>query len=121
MDSDQFAELTAWITEAGFAGQREKAALTGFFERAVALGLPPARVDVLIDTLPSNYLGRALSLAHKKKRTQRSEFGRAERRTLRRMGAQPFLPSRTYGRVVSPASVKRGDRGRILDICRSAG
>lgn len=36
MDTGEFAELSAWITEVGLAGQTESAMLTGFCERALA-------------------------------------------------------------------------------------
>ena len=39
MDNDQFAELSAWITQAGLAGHSESAILAGFCEREVARGL----------------------------------------------------------------------------------
>src|SRR5438105_409819 len=51
MDKDCFVDLTAWITTAGLEGQTETSVLTGFCERASALGLPLARGNVVIDTL----------------------------------------------------------------------
>src|SRR6266850_1808622 len=80
MDNDQFAELTAWITEAGLAGQDETATLTGFCERALALGLPLARANVVIDTLHPNYEGRAFTWTQKRKETRLTEFGRSDER-----------------------------------------
>ena len=80
MDNDQFAELTAWITEAGLAGQDETATLTGFCERALALGLPLARANVVIDTLHPIYEGRAFTWTQKSKETHLTEFGRSDER-----------------------------------------
>lgn len=80
MDNDQFAELTAWITEAGLAGQDETATLTGFCERALALGLPLARANVVIDTLHPIYEGRAFTWTQKRKETRLTEFGRSDER-----------------------------------------
>jgi adenylate cyclase len=80
MDNDQFAELTAWITEAGLAGQDETATLTGFCERALALGLPLARANVVIDTLHPIYEGRAFTWTQKSKETRLTEFGRSDER-----------------------------------------
>jgi adenylate cyclase len=80
MDNDQFAELTAWITEAGLAGQDETATLTGFCERALALGLPLARANVVIDTLHPIYEGRAFTWTQKRKETHLTEFGRSDER-----------------------------------------
>jgi adenylate cyclase len=78
MDSDQFVELTGWITEAGLAGQSETATLTGFCERALAFGLPLARVNVVIDTLHPIYEGRAFTWTQKRKETRLTEFGRSD-------------------------------------------
>ena len=80
MDNDQFTELTAWITEAGLAGQDETATLTGFCERALALGLPLARANVVIDTLHPIYEGRAFTWTQKRKETALTEFGRSDER-----------------------------------------
>ena len=77
MDNAQFAEIAAWITEAGLAGQSETAALTGFCERAVACGLPLARANVVIDTLHPVYEGRAFTWKRQQKETTLSEFGRS--------------------------------------------
>ena len=80
MDNDQFTELTAWITEAGLAGQDETATLTGFCERVLALGLPLARANVVIDTLHPIYEGRAFTWTQKRKETRLTEFGRSDER-----------------------------------------
>jgi adenylate cyclase len=60
MDEKQFAELAAWIAEAGLAGQTEAALVTGFCERMVARGVALARATVLVDTLHPIYEGRAV-------------------------------------------------------------
>jgi adenylate cyclase len=80
MDVDRFADLTAWVTEAGLAGQSEAATLTGFCERALALGLPLSRANVVIDTLHPIYEGRAFTWRRDKKETVLTEFGRSEER-----------------------------------------
>jgi adenylate cyclase len=80
MDNDQFADLTAWITEAGLAGLSEAATLTEFCERALALGLPLARANVVIDTLHPIYEGRAFTWTQKSKETRLTEFGRSDER-----------------------------------------
>jgi adenylate cyclase len=41
----------AWVTQAGLAGAPELDLVRGFCKRAVAMGLPIARAQVLIDTL----------------------------------------------------------------------
>ena len=78
MDNDQLADLTAWITEAGLAGLSEAATLTGFCERALALGLPLARANVVIDTLHPIYEGRAFTWKRDRKETVLTEFGRSD-------------------------------------------
>jgi adenylate cyclase len=71
------ADLTAWISEAGLAGLSEAATLTGFSERALAVGLPLARANVVIDTLHPIYEGRAFTWKREKKETRLTEFGRS--------------------------------------------
>jgi adenylate cyclase len=83
MDDAQFAELSAWITEAGLAGQTETAILDGFCERALAFGLPLARANVVIDTLHPVYEGRAFTWKRKQKKTALSEFGRSSENSKR--------------------------------------
>ncbi|MGH7929636.1 MAG: adenylate/guanylate cyclase domain-containing protein [Candidatus Binatia bacterium] len=78
MNEAQFAELAAWITEAGLAGQSETSTLTGFCERAVAFGLPLARANVVIDTLHPIYQGRAFTWKRDKNETTLSEYGRSD-------------------------------------------
>jgi adenylate cyclase len=76
MDNNQWVDLTAWISEAGLAGLSEGAILTGFCERAWAIGLPLARANVVIDTLHPIYEGRAFTWKREKKETQLNEYGR---------------------------------------------
>ena len=78
MDNDHLADLTAWITEAGLAALSEAATLTGFCERALVLGLPLARANVVIDTLHPIYEGRAFTWKREKKETVLTEFGRSD-------------------------------------------
>jgi adenylate cyclase len=58
MNDSQFAELAAWITQAGLAGADEDALLAGFCERMRGQGLPLARASVIVDTLHPIYEGR---------------------------------------------------------------
>jgi adenylate cyclase len=90
MDSAQVAELAAWITEAGLAGQNEIAILTGFCERAVGFGLPIARAIVLADTLHPIYEGRAFRWNRDKDTTVLTEYGRTEE-DLGRWQRSPFF------------------------------
>jgi adenylate cyclase len=77
MDNNQWSDLTAWISGAGLAGLSEAATLTGFCERALAMGLPLARANVVIDTLHPIYEGRAFTWKREKQETQFNEFGRS--------------------------------------------
>ena len=76
MNNAQFTDLCAWIAEAGLAGQSEVAALDGFCERALEVGLPLARANVVIDTLHPVYEGRAFVWKRKTRNTSLTEFGR---------------------------------------------
>ena len=58
MDRAKFVELSAWLTEAGLAGESETTLLDGFCRRAMAAGLPIARAAIIIDTLHPVYEGR---------------------------------------------------------------
>ena len=53
-----FAELSAWLMQAGLAGTAETDIVSGFCERCVAGGLPLARTVVFIDTLHPVHEGR---------------------------------------------------------------
>src|SRR5919109_402760 len=89
MDNAHFEELSAWITEAGLAGQSETAILAGFCEREVARGLPLARALVLIDTLHPIYEGRAFRWTRAQKETTLTEYGRSDD-DLSRWQRSPF-------------------------------
>ena len=57
MDDTQFADIAAWISNAGLSGQDETAMVTEFCNRLVALGLPLARAQLFIDTLHPVHAG----------------------------------------------------------------
>ena len=78
MNDREVADLPAWITEAGLAGQSESAILAGFCDRLVARGLPLARALVLIDTLHPVYEGRAFRWTRAQKETTLTEYGRTD-------------------------------------------
>ena len=90
MDGAQLAELAAWITEAGLAGQSEIVTLTGFCERAVGFGLPIARAIMLANTLHPIYEGRAFRWNRDKDTTVLTEYGRTEE-DLGRWQRSPFF------------------------------
>jgi adenylate cyclase len=89
MANSKLSALAAWITEAGLAGQSETATLTGFCERAQAVGLPLARANVVIDTLHPVYEGRAFTWKRTRGETTLTEYGRSYER-LERWERSPF-------------------------------
>ena len=80
MERNQFAQLAAWITEAGLAGLDESATLTGFCERLLALDVELARANIVIDTLHPVYQGRAFTWKRQTRGTALTEFGRSDQR-----------------------------------------
>src|SRR5258706_5887725 len=80
MDNGEFGELASWITQAGLAGQDETATLTGFCERLLALGVPMARANIVIEPLHPVYQGRAFTWKRQTQQTSITEFGRSDER-----------------------------------------
>jgi adenylate cyclase len=77
VDDAQLVELASWISEAGLAGQSEPAMLTGFCERARAIGIPVANAAVFIDTLHPVHEGRMFRWYLGKGDATLAEYGRA--------------------------------------------
>jgi class 3 adenylate cyclase len=132
MDNEQFAELSAWVTEAGLAGQSESAILAGLCEREAALGLRLARALVLIDTLHPIYEGRAFRWTRAQKETTFTEYGRSDD-DLSRWQRSPFSrleesgePHEQGGDVLKLigdgvlAIFTADDRGRACDAALAA-
>ena len=108
MDDTQFAEIAAWINNAGLGGQYEAAIVTEFCARIVALGLPLARGQVFIDTLHPVYGGRGYYWQAAKGETIATEYSPAiEGELLERWRRSAFL-SHDRGRLgnVAPATDK---------------
>jgi adenylate cyclase len=74
MNDTQFAELAAWISDAGLRGVDETTLVSEFCARLVAQGLPLARAQVFIDTLHPTYGGRAYAWHDAKAETTASEY-----------------------------------------------
>ena len=75
MNDAQVDSLVTWITEAGLSGLGESAILTLLCERLLALGVPRARANVVIDTLHP-FTRAALSPGNlDKMETMLAEFG----------------------------------------------
>ena len=77
MDNAQLTELTAWLAEAGLAGDSELAVVTGFCERAVAAGLPIARGYAFVDTLHPVHEGRVVRWGQDAGLPPEVEYGRS--------------------------------------------
>jgi adenylate cyclase len=106
MDDRQSRGLAAWVTEAGLAGQRETALLSGFCERAAA-GVNLARATLLVDTLHPIHEGRVFRW-QREHETTLLEYGRttegAAAESWRRspfyhlvQSGEPFLRRRLVG------------------------
>jgi adenylate cyclase len=91
MDDAQFAEIAAWISEAGLRGIDETTLMTKFCTRLVATGLPLARAQVFIDTLHPTYGGRAYAWRAAKAETTASEYAQLnDPEMLERWQRSPF-------------------------------
>jgi adenylate cyclase len=76
MNEAFFAELSAWLTQAGLAGTPETDIVNGFCERCVAGDLPVARAHVFIDTLHPVHEGRLFRWGHAPNELALQEYGR---------------------------------------------
>src|SRR5215469_7420358 len=80
-----FADLSAWLTQAGLAGASETDIVSGFCDRCVAAGLPLARALLFIDTLHPVHEGRLLRWGYGPGESPLLEYGRTSRtRSLHR-------------------------------------
>jgi len=84
-----FAELSAWLTEAGLAGTPETAIVSGFCDRCVAAGLPLARSLLFIDTLHPVHEGRLFRWGYSPAETPLLEYGRTSPDALAASGFNP--------------------------------
>ena len=114
MDVARFAELSAWLTEAGLAGESETEIVDGFCRRAIDAGLPLARGMVIIDTLHPVHEGRVFrwrsegEAGHIEAARIRSD-GRG--RGSRKLAAQPvFLAARDRRLATEKTTRARGKR-----------
>jgi adenylate cyclase len=91
MKHEEIAALTAWIAEAGLAGQTETELVHGFCQRLNAAGLPLARAIVLMDTLHPIYEGRAFRWERERSEATFTEYGRtSEGEFAERWRSSPF-------------------------------
>jgi adenylate cyclase len=89
MNEALFAELSAWVTQAGLSGVSETDIVSGFCERCVAAGLPLARTTVLIDTLHPVHEGRLFRWGYGPTESPLLEYGRTSPDGLAATGFNP--------------------------------
>ena len=111
MTEAEIAKLATWLAKAGLEGRSETALVEGFCSRAVAGGLPLARVMLLIDTLHPIHEGRAFRWEREKPEATLTEYGRTSRRGGGRTVAdEPSLPALDERRIAVAPACDRGDR-----------
>ena len=84
-----FAELSAWLTQAGLAGTSETEIVSGFCDRCVAAGLPLARTVLFIDTLHPVHEGRLFRWGFDSTQAPLVEYGRTSPDGLAASGFDP--------------------------------
>ena len=84
-----FAELSAWLTQAGLAGRSETDIVSAFCDRCVAAGVPLARVIVFIDTLHPVHEGRLFRWGYGPTESPLLEYGRTDPDALAASGSEP--------------------------------
>ena len=111
MTEAEIAKLATWLAKAGLEGRSETVLVEGFCNRAVAGGLPLARVMMLIDTLHPIHEGRAFRWE------QRKAGSDADRIRANRRGGgggtvadKPSLPAFEQRRIGVASACDSGDR-----------
>jgi adenylate cyclase len=82
MNEGLFAELSAWLTQAGLADTSETEIVSVFCERCVAAGIPLARAHLAIDTLHPVHEGRLFRWGYGPNESLVHEYGRTSLETL---------------------------------------
>jgi adenylate cyclase len=89
MNEAFFAELSAWLTQAGLAGTSETEIVSGFCDRCVAAGLPLARALMFVDTLHPVHEGRLFRWGYGPTESPLLEYGRTRPDALAASGSEP--------------------------------
>jgi adenylate cyclase len=76
MNEGFFAELSAWLIQAGLAGTPETEIISVFCDRCVAAGIPLARAHVAIDTLHPVHEGSLFRWGYGPNEASVHEYGR---------------------------------------------
>ena len=101
MTEAEIAKLATWLAKAGLEGRTETALVEGFCSRAVAGGLPLARVMILIDTLHPIHEGRAFRWEKEKPDATLTEYGRtAEGEAAERWRTSPLYRLFNSGKLM---------------------
>lgn len=117
MDDAQFANLAAWIADAGLHGLSETALLTELCTRIVALGLPLARVNVFIDTLHPLYGGHMyVWQGETTDATAEPEIRDGVQRNARRPAAAAGANERRYPALIDDEQVARWQRSPFFRL-----
>ena len=111
MTEAEIAKLATWLAKAGLEGRAETALVEGFCSRAVAGGLPLARVMMLIDTLHPIHEGRAFRWEKEKPDATLTEYGRtAEGEAAERWRTSPLYRLSNEWRIAVAPPCDRGGR-----------
>jgi len=89
MNEAFFAEVSAWLMQAGLAGKPETEILSGFCERSTAAGIPLGRSLAFIDTLHPVHEGRLFRWGYGPDEAALLEYGRTSPEGLVAAGSNP--------------------------------
>ena len=89
MNEASFAELSAWLIQAGLMDASETDIVSEFCDRCVAAGLPVARALVLIDTLHPVHEGRLFRWGDDATQPPLFDYGRTSPDVLSASGSDP--------------------------------
>src|SRR5262249_12568957 len=89
MDERFFADLSAWLTQAGLPGTPETGIFSVLCDRCVAAGIPLGRAHSFIDTLDPVYEGRLFRWGYSPDESGVVEYGRT---TLGKLDAARSAP-----------------------------
>src|SRR6476620_2820615 len=90
MNERFFADLSAWLMQAGLAGTPETGIFSGFCDRCVAAGIPLGRAHSFIATLDPIYEGRLFRWGYSPDDSGVVEYGRTTLGKLDASGSAPL-------------------------------
>ena len=121
MEQSKFSQIAAWTVGEGLAGHLETAILDGFCERAVAMGLPLANAQVIIDTLHPIHEGHAFRWERGQKPRRRSPnmAARNEGEAAECWRTSPYYRLLQSGKTSHALAADRRSRRRIPVLAKS--